>query len=213
MTPNSQANSWTPRVAIILSAVCFAIGIAFGYVAHGPVAPKVSPSTVMATAPAPAAAMPKMAPPLSTETPSPQQLKAASQQAAIPVLDQLKKDPKNFKLLLQAGEMYYHHAAYAEATGFYERALAVKDNPAVRNQLASTLYYRGDADGALKQYALVLEKLPTNDVALFNSGMIRFKAKNDPKGAVQSWEKILKAYPNHPQKDRVQGLIDKASKQ
>jgi cytochrome c-type biogenesis protein CcmH/NrfG len=211
MTPTSPSNSWTPRVAIVLSAVCFIIGIAFGFVAHGPATQKIKAASAAVNTPVPVA--PDMAPPISTETPSPQQLKAASRQAAIPVLDQLKKDPKNFKLLLQAGEMYYHHGAYSEAAGFYERALAVKDNPLVRNQLASALYYQGNADGALKQYALVLATLPTNDIALFNTGMIRLKAKHDNKGAIQSWEKLLKAYPNHPQKDRVQSLIDKAAQQ
>jgi len=48
--------------------------------------------------------------------------------------DQLKKNPKDFTLLVQAGEMYYHHGAFTDAATYYKRALAVKDNPLVRNQ-------------------------------------------------------------------------------
>jgi cytochrome c-type biogenesis protein CcmH/NrfG len=43
--------------------------------------------------------------------------------------------------------------------------------------------------------------------------MIRYKAKKDAKGAIEMWQTLLKDYPNHPQKARVQSLIDQASKQ
>jgi len=211
MTPNAQASSWTVKQAVVTAAICFAIGIAVGFVAHGPKTVKtVAAATMMnATAPAPST----IAPAISTPNPTPDQLKAASAQAAVPVLERLQKDPKNFKLLVQAGEMYYHHGAYADAASFYERALAAEDNPAVRNQYASALFYQGKADAALQQYDRVLKTSPTNDIALFNSGMVRLKAKNDPKGAIQSWERLLKAYPNHPQRQQVQSLIDKAAQQ
>lgn len=214
---NTQSSVWTVKQASITAALCFAIGVGIGFVAHGPAVPKVSASTA---APMMAASMPpsvpestSIAPPISTPNPTPDQLKAASRQATVPVLEQLQKDPKNFKLLVQVAERYYHHGAFADATPYYKRALDVEDNPLVRNQYASTLYYQGDADGALAQYGRVLDKLPTNDVALFNVGMIRLKAKKDPKGAVESWNKLLKAYPNHPQREKVQSLIDRASKQ
>ena len=137
-------------------------------------------------------------------------MKAASAQAALPVLERLKSNPRNFKLLVEAGEMYYHHGTYAEAAAYYRRALAVQDNLAVRNQYASALFYQGDADAALRQYGKVLKASPTNDIALFNSGMIKFKAKNDAKGAIELWQKLLEAYPNHPQRERVHKMIEQA---
>jgi tetratricopeptide (TPR) repeat protein len=208
----TQSNRWTVQQASLTAALCFVVGGAIGFVAHGPAAPVTvakAPAAMAASAPEPSS----MAPPISTPAPSPEQLKAAGSKAAIPVLDQLKKEPKNFKLLVQAGEMYFHHGAFAEASGYYKRALEVEDNPLVRNQYANALFNQGDADGALKQYGQVLEKKPTNDIALFNIGMIRFTAKKDSKGAVESWQKLLKAYPDHPQRERVQALIDKAQKQ
>jgi cytochrome c-type biogenesis protein CcmH/NrfG len=217
MNPNTPSKTWSIQQASIIAAFCFVLGIGIGFVAHGP-------NVAKATAPAPmAAAMPEampptaapeaIAPPISTPNPTPEQLKAAGKQAAGSLVDQLKQNPKDFKLLVQAGEMYYHHGAFADAASYYKRALDVQDNPLVRNQYASTLYYQGDADGALQQYSKVLTKNPKNEVALFNVGMVRLKAKKDAKGAIESWQTLLKDYPNHPQKAKVQSLIDQAAKQ
>ncbi len=212
METSSQSNSWTPKQAIILAVICFVLGSAIGYFGHAPVTPKVAtavPAEVSQPNPVSEA---KVAPALPEKV-SPEQLKAASVKAAGSVLEKLKSDPKNFKLLVQAGEMYYHHGSFAEAGSYYNRALAVQDDVALRNRYASALFYAGDADGALKQYEKVLSKQPKNDIALFNQGMILYKAKNDRTGAVDSWKKLLAAFPNHPQRDQVQKMIDVASKQ
>jgi tetratricopeptide (TPR) repeat protein len=221
MNSNSPSKTWSLLQASLFAAFCFALGIAIGFVAHGPNAAHAN-APMAATAPAdamppnampPEAANAPIAPPISNPNPSPEELKAASKKAAGSLEDQLKKNPKDFTLLVQAGEMYYHHGAFADAASYYKRALAVKDNPLVRNQYASTLFYQGDADGALQQYSKVLAASPKNEVALFNTGMIRYKAKKDPKGAIESWQTLLKDYPNHPQKAKVQSLIDQAAKQ
>jgi cytochrome c-type biogenesis protein CcmH/NrfG len=222
MNPNTPSNNWSLLQASLFAAFCLALGIAIGFVAHGPnVAHANAPAPVAIATPnamppgamPPAGATAPTAPPISNPNPSPEELKAASKKAAGSLEDQLKKNPRDFKLLVQAGEMYYHHGAFADAASYYKRALDVQDNPLVRNQYASTLYYQGDADGALQQYSKVLAKSPKNEVALFNTGMIRYKAKKDAKGAIEMWQTLLKNYPNHPQKDRVQSLIDQASKQ
>lgn len=208
MSTDCQTNFWTAKQAYITALICLVLGIAVGYLARGPSLPAAS--THAAISP-PAMGKPAaMAPPLNEQL-SPAEMKAASKQAATAVLERLKTDPSNFKLLVEAGEMYYHHGAYAEAATYYARALEVQDNIPVRNQYARALFYYGDADGALRQYATVLKTNPTNDIALFNSGMIKLKAKGDANGAVELWRKLLAAYPNHPQRDRVQEMIERAS--
>ena len=57
----------------------------------------------------------------------------------------------------------------------------------------------------------MLQAHPANDVALFNSGMVKYKAKQDTKGAIELWQQLLKANPNHPQRERIQKMIDKAA--
>lgn len=197
MNPESQSSSWNVRQVVIMAALCFVLGSAIGYFAHAPAAKPAAAVNSAAAIPA---------------NPTPAQMKAASSKAAGSVLEQLKTDPKNVKLLVEAGEMYYHHGAFGDAATYYQRALAEKDDPAVRNQYASALFYQGDGDNALKQYDQVLAKDPKNEIALFNSGMIRLKSKNDAKGAVAQWQKLLQAYPNHPRKRQVEDLIAQARK-
>jgi cytochrome c-type biogenesis protein CcmH/NrfG len=213
MTTTTPATSWTSKQAYLVILICLAAGLVVGFLMRGSAA-VVSTTSPAVAAPvtAPVTAPEPMAPPLTNPQPSSAEMKVASSRAATPVLEQLKADPKNFKLLIQAGEMYYHHGAYIEAAGYYQRALTVQDNLQVRNQYASALFYNDDADGALEQYAKVLNRDPSNDVALFNAGMVRFKAKKDSKGAVELWEKLLKANPSHPQRERVQKMIERASR-
>lgn len=206
----SAATSWTAKQAYVMAILCLLAGIVLGYLVHGPAV--AAPEQNAAVARPPVASAPaSVALPVSNQQAAPAEMEAAGTQAATPVLERLKSNPKDFKLLVTAGEMYYRHGDYADAAGYYVRALAVQDNFAVRNQYASALFYQGDADGALQQYAKVLKTHPTNDVALFNSGMIKFTAKRNAKGAIELWQKLLQAYPNHPQRDRVQKMIERAS--
>ncbi len=205
MTGNSETAAWTTKQVRVLAIICAILGGVVGFLAHGP-AVAVQASRAVGDGNARPAAT--VAPPT---LPSPSQMKAASARAATPLLEQLKERPSDFRLLVQVGEMYYQHGSYTEAAAFYQRALEIQDNTAVRNQYASAMFYNGDADGALRQYEQVLKNSPRNEIALFNSGMIKFKAKNDPTGALELWQKLLRTYPNHPQRDRVQRMIARAS--
>jgi cytochrome c-type biogenesis protein CcmH/NrfG len=40
--------------------------------------------------------------------------------------------------------------------------------------------------------------------------LVRWQGKGDPKGAVEAWEKLLKANPNYPQRQQVEQYIAKA---
>jgi cytochrome c-type biogenesis protein CcmH/NrfG len=57
--------------------------------------------------------------------------------------------------------------------------------------------------------AKVLKADPKNDKALYNTGVVKLMGKNDPKGAIASWETLLRYYPNHPHKAQVQEMIKK----
>lgn len=207
MTSATEETGWTSKQAYGMAIICLVIGVVLGFLLHGPATPEWHS---ISAASAPSVTRPVLPPP-SKPQPSPAEMKVASAQAAAPVLERLKSNPSDFKLLVEAGEMYYQHGAYAEAAGYYERALVLQDKVILRNQYASALFYMGDTDGALQQYANVLKVDPTNDVALFNSAMIKYKANNDAKGALELWEKLLKTHPNHLQRDEVEKMIDLAS--
>ena len=78
--------------------------------------------------------------------------------------------------------------------------------------MASCLFYQGDADGAINQLQQSLHYDPKDANSLFNLGMIRLQAKNDPGGAVTAWQQLLKLNPTlaADKKAAVEKLIAQA---
>ena len=143
-----------------------------------------------------------------------EQMKQLADMQAQPLQEKLKKEPKNADLLAQIGHIYQSTHQFKDAAGYYERSLEINPkNVDIRNEAASCLYYNGDVDGALQQLDQSLKNDPKNANALFNLGMIRWRGKNDTKGAVTAWQRLLKANPNleDEKKAQVQKLIADAS--
>ncbi len=135
-----------------------------------------------------------------------------AERAARDVLQKLKTDPNNFDLLAEAGNTFVHSRVFGGAIGYYERALRIKDNANVRNNYGNALFYSGEADRALEQYDQVLKADPRNVNSLFNRGMVRWRGKHDPKGAVQSWKLLLKVSPKDPRRAGIERMIAQAER-
>ena len=130
------------------------------------------------------------------QMPSLDDMKRMADKKAEPLLAKLKADPNNSALLNQIGTLYKATHQFNEAAGYFQKALDVDPkNVAARTDLASCLFYEGDADGALQQLEKSLSYDPKDANSLFNLGMIRLQAKNDPSGAVTAWQQLLKLNP------------------
>jgi cytochrome c-type biogenesis protein CcmH/NrfG len=57
------------------------------------------------------------------------------------------------------------------------------------------MYYNGDVDGAISQLQQALSYDPRDANSLFNLGMIEWQGKQDNKGALAAWQKLLKSNP------------------
>src|SRR5437016_2698305 len=96
---NSPRKQWTVQRALVLMAVCLMAGIAGGWAVRGarlseqPGNAKVQSASPAATRSAPSVMQP----------PSPDQLKAAADSQAAPMIAKLKADPKNLDLLTSIG--------------------------------------------------------------------------------------------------------------
>jgi cytochrome c-type biogenesis protein CcmH/NrfG len=133
----------------------------------------------------------------------------ADKQAA-PLLAKLKSDPKNSLLLSQVAGLYHADHQFSEAVAYYQKALqADPKNVDIRTRLATSLYRSSDADGAIAQLNQALVEDPKDANALFNLGMIRLQAKQDSKGALAAWQRLLKLNPqlSADRKATVQKLI------
>jgi tetratricopeptide (TPR) repeat protein len=121
----------------------------------------------------------------------------------------LASDPKNVAANRELGNKLYDAGRYAEAIPYYQQAFALDpNNVSVSTDLATALYYAGRADDALKQFDKSLALDPKHGQTLFNVGIVKRDAKNDPKGAIAAWERLLSAVPDYPDAAKVRKMVD-----
>ena len=188
-----------------LSAAAVVVGLALGYFFIG--ARNVA-APARATAPVSKPGMlPGGHPPLTVE-----QMKVMADKKAAPLLEQLKKDPKSVKLLEQVAALYGSTHQFKDAAVYYDKSLQIDpSNVGTRTELASVLYYGGDVDGALRELQNSLKYSPNDVNALFNLGMIKFKGKDDPAGAIAAWQQLLNTHTNLDRKATVEKMIEEAN--
>jgi cytochrome c-type biogenesis protein CcmH/NrfG len=197
--------AWTSTQAYILACFCLVLGVALGCLLRGsasPVAQTVQASAADGSAPQGQSTQAQL---------TPEQQKAMVDQAVAPLLGTLKTSPDDFNTIVQVANLYYDGRQYPEAVKYYQ--LAVKGQPTnsdLLTDLGTSLWYTGDADGAIAEFQTALKYRPDHPGTLFNLGVVRWQGKLDPKGAVQAWEELLRRNPNYPQKQEVQEYIDRA---
>lgn len=204
-----SATVWRPKVVYGMALACLVLGVLTGYLAHGSgsLQPPLSAATREATSSQAASGMHPQAPTL-------EQMKQMADKQATPVLEQLKTDPKNKALLVRVAYMYKATHQFQEASSYFAKALEVdpKDVNA-RTEMASCLYYKGDVEGAVAQQRQSLKYDPKDANSLFNLGMIQWKGKNDPTGAIATWQELLRTNPNLDRRPTVEQMITEARQQ
>ena len=198
---SSAPTNWSSLQAYLLAAFSLLLGVALGYLFRGSASPA-------AQAAAPAVATQQDS---SLQHGQQAEAQAALAQAAAPLIEAVKKDPKDFDALAKLGDMYYDGQQYPSAIQYYEKALAIHpENPDVRTDMGTAYWYTGNADKAIAEMETSLKYRAGHPQSLFNLGWVRWQGKGDAKGAVDAWEKLLKANPNYPQKEQVEQYIAKA---
>ena len=200
--------TWSPKVVYRLATICLFLGVLVGYFVRG----SSQPAPIQAPEPDQARAIPGM--PKGHPTPTLEQMKQLADKKAKPLLAELKKNTKNKKALVQTAYVYKSAHQFQEAVNYFNKALEVDPKDvAIRTEMASCLYYNGDVDGALGQLQQSLEYAPRDANSLFNLGMIRWKGKNDPAGAIAAWRELLKTNPKLDRRPVVEQMIAEAQHQ
>jgi cytochrome c-type biogenesis protein CcmH/NrfG len=202
-SPSATNSSWTGTQAYVLAAFCLLLGVALGYLFRG----SASPATASASASTNSA--PPENPPRQTE--SDPNVQAALVQAAAPLLAALNKDSNDYDSLVKLGNLFYDGQRFPDAIQYYERALVIHpENPDTRTDMGTAYWYTGNAEKALAAMETSLKYRPGHPQTLFNLGWVRWQGKQDPKGAIEAWQQLLKANPDYPQKQQVEQYIAKA---
>ncbi len=186
---------------------CLVIGLAIGYFFLGSHAtPRIARSHSAASAPNAVATYNGAHPQLTIE-----QMKQMADVQASSLIEKSKSEAKNAGLLVQIAGIYQASHQFKEAAAYFEKALSIDPkNASARTEMASCLYYSGDADGAVAQLNQVLKSNPKDANALFNIGMIKYRGKKDPAGALAAWQQLLKTNPNLDRKPVVEQMIAEA---
>jgi len=98
--------------------------------------------------------------------------------------------------LVEAGNWHYDRRHWAEATAFYEKALAAgTDNPNVRTDLGNCYRFLGRADDALEQYLIAQKQDPNHEFSLFNQATLYAEVIKDPVKASAIARDFLVRFP------------------
>lgn len=202
----TTAALWQAKQVYAMAVICLVVGLAIGYLFRGSQSP-APPQPAANAQPSPAQG--GMTGPTG-QMPTLDQMKQMADKKAEPLLDKLKSDPKNSDLLIQVGKIYLATHQFKEAAAYYDKALQVDPkNVPIRTEMASFLYYSGDVDGAISQLQQSLHYDPKDANSLFNLGMIKWKGKQDGKGALEAWRQLLKSNPelSPERKAKVQKMM------
>ncbi len=204
--PIASPSTWPAKQVYVLSACFLILGIAIGYFFLGA---KIIPTPKAAAVPP--ASLPVHGPMGTHPVPTMDQMKQMAAVQTSALLEKLKTDPNNAKLLIQVAGIYKSTHQFKEASDYFAKALKIdpKNVPA-RTEMASCLYYSGDVDGALAQLNQSLKYNPTDANSLFNLGLIKWKGKSDAAGAIATWQELLKTNPNLDRKPIVEQMIAEA---
>ena len=202
---------WSTTQAYTLAVVCLLLGGTVGYLLRGSEPAGVMPAQAAQMAQMPAGGLgPGQIPGFGGvpgSGPSPE----LTDKAAQPLLDALKRNPKDADTLTKLGNLYYDSQLYAKAIEYYGQALKITPgNPDIRTDMGTAMFYLGDPDKALAEFEKSLSYRPNHANALFNTGIVRWQGKKDVKGAVVAWEQLLKTNPSYPDRQKVEELLGRA---
>lgn len=200
MNTPEESKRWGHLQTYGMAVVCLLLGATAGYLAH-PTKPNLgnAPQTQTAVA--------------DGRMPSPEQLKHMVDKTLEPMLIALQKDPNNAGLLSNIGVEYARAQQFETAVGYFERSVKAKPTADGYVILARAYYFAGSKEKALAALNHALELDPKSGNALINLGSLKLQGLNDPKGAIEAWQLLIKDYPNFPERPKVEQLIAQAKQQ
>lgn len=149
----------------VFTACGFALGIVIGSFLIGPhlAKPSLGPSGGVANAAEPAVQASAGAPPMA-------QMNAVREQLAL-LKQQVEKNPNDVTALVQLGNMYMDAAKYPQAAEYFERALAVREDPTVRTDLGICYKQAGQPEKAVQAFERAAGESPDQWQALYNEAV------------------------------------------
>jgi cytochrome c-type biogenesis protein CcmH/NrfG len=139
---------------------------------------------------------------------TPDQLKRMADKKVAPLLQQLNENPNDRDKLIEVGGDYYLAQQFNEAAAYYEKAAHVKQTADILTKLSNAQFYGGSGEKAISTLDRALQLDPKFANALYNLGMLKWQVRGDMKGAIASWEKLLKITdPKNPNRANLEKMV------
>lgn len=111
--------------------------------------------------------------------------------------ERLEADPQDLEALIALGNANFDIQRFDKAKDLYLRALKIDPkNVSVRTDLASCYRNLGDINQAFAELERVLAIDAGHETALYNKGVLLLNDRNDTRGAIRAWEKLIEKNPD-----------------
>lgn len=123
------------------------------------------------------------------------------------VLIELEEDPKNYNLIVQAGNVYFDIQQYNQALKYYIKAISIQVDENVLIDLGVCYFNLGKLDSALVTLEDALKHNPNHKKGLYNIGIVLYNLGHF-NGALKNWQHLIYIHPNTEEADQVQQYIN-----
>ena len=122
---------------------------------------------------------------------------------------QAAENPEDGEIRRKIGILYMESSHLQQAVVWFREALKIDENDlVVRNHLAMSLAELGRVDEAVSEYrdALAVEEL--HPASLRGRGRVLLLGKNDIRGGIEVWEKLVEAAPDSPEARSIRDELE-----
>lgn len=136
-------------------------------------------------------------------------------QAITHLEEEVTNNPEQFQTWTQLGNLYYDTGQYEKAVNAYETSLDLHAGNANIWTDLGVMYRRTDqSEKAIEAFDKAMAMDPTHEISRLNKGIVLMYDFNDPEGAIESWEELLKINPNFTASngESMQDFIDEIKK-
>jgi tetratricopeptide (TPR) repeat protein len=119
------------------------------------------------------------------------------------------RDPRDVRVRLELGNLYFDAERFEDAVRWYEQALVIEPrNVSASTDLGISYYYMNQPDRALQQFDRSLAIDPRHTKTLLNLGIVRAFGKDDLAGATEAWQRVVEYAPDTPEGKRAKQALD-----
>ncbi len=140
---------------------------------------------------------------------------AQQKQTLAALVQATQATPDNVNVWTQLGHFYFDVGLSDKAIQAYEKSLALDGSrPDVWTDLGVMYRRSGNADKAIASFDRAISLNRKHEIARFNKGVVLMHDKNDPKGALETWERLLEINPQAktPSGDPLKTMVEQLKK-